>query len=75
MQRGHLSYDDGGYLDCVKRLGGLEDLEDAITSWMQAMTLTPDGHPDKAACLSNLGNGYINHFLRLGTLEGLDESH
>ncbi|KAF8443866.1 hypothetical protein L210DRAFT_3643456 [Boletus edulis BED1] len=51
-----------------KRLGELRDLEDAISTHMDAIHLTPDGHPDRPHCLNNLGNSFKARFKRLGEL-------
>ncbi|KZP27700.1 hypothetical protein FIBSPDRAFT_1040008 [Athelia psychrophila] len=40
----------------------------------QAVALTPDGHPNKPAYLSNLGSGYRTRFERLGDLADLENS-
>jgi hypothetical protein len=39
-----------------ERMGEMSDLEEAIKTARQAVDSTPVGHPDRAACLNNLGN-------------------
>ncbi|MCO5212950.1 MAG: tetratricopeptide repeat protein [Caldilinea sp.] len=39
------------------RTGRLEDLEEAIRVYQQAVSLTPPHSPDRPSRLSNLGNG------------------
>ncbi|KZP07446.1 hypothetical protein FIBSPDRAFT_841261, partial [Athelia psychrophila] len=46
-----------------------EDLD--ILSFEQALALTPDGHPNKPARLSNLASSYLTRFERLGDLADL----
>ncbi|KIM86653.1 hypothetical protein PILCRDRAFT_86352 [Piloderma croceum F 1598] len=43
-------------------LGGLVDLENAISNLQQAVQLTDDRHPDKSLCLANLGVGQQRRF-------------
>ena len=38
------------------------------------MRLTPDGHPDKASRLSNLGSALSHHFEQLGDFSDINES-
>ena len=52
----------------------LADLDEAITVKQQVVRLTPDGHPDKPACLSNLRNSFQSRFERLGDLADVDEA-
>ena len=52
----------------------LSDLDEAITAQQQAVRLTPDGHPRKPACLSNLGISFRGRFKRLGDVADLDEA-
>ncbi|KZP16212.1 hypothetical protein FIBSPDRAFT_934780, partial [Athelia psychrophila] len=49
-----------------------EDLE--ISNIQQSLALTPDGHPNKPALLSNLGESYRARFGRLGDLADLEHS-
>jgi len=48
------------------RLGELTDMEDCILNLQKAVQLTDDGHPNKAAYLSNLGGSQRVRFDRLG---------
>jgi len=49
-------------------------LDEAITTQQRAVSLTPDGHPDKPQCLINLGTSFRNRFERLGDRVDLDEA-
>jgi hypothetical protein len=40
----------------------------------RAVYLTPDGHPHKPGCLSNLGDSLHSRFKRLGDIANLDEA-
>ncbi|KAF8436638.1 CHAT domain-containing protein [Boletus edulis BED1] len=57
-----------------ERLGELRDLEDAISTYRDAVHLTPDGHPDKPSRLSNLGLSFVTCFKRLGELRDLEDA-
>ncbi|KZP10594.1 hypothetical protein FIBSPDRAFT_1051243, partial [Athelia psychrophila] len=79
-----------GHLTRFERLGDLADLENSIAShqqavaltpdghpdkpYQQAVALTPDGHPDKPGRLTNLGNGRLRRFERLGDLADVENS-
>ena len=56
------------------RLGELEDLEEAILKWRDAVNHTPDGHPHKPSYLSNLGVSLRCRFNRLGELNDPDDA-
>ncbi|KAG8736765.1 hypothetical protein FRC10_008960 [Ceratobasidium sp. 414] len=47
---------------CLDRLGNLRE---AVRQFEKAAALTLDDHPDKPACLSGLGNAYLQLFQRL----------
>ncbi|KAJ7217603.1 TPR-like protein [Mycena rebaudengoi] len=52
----------------------LNDLNKCVLRFEAAVTLTPDGHPDKPSWLNNLGNSLLRRFERLGGLNDLDQS-
>ena len=56
------------------RLGELSDLECAISTLSLGVDLTPHGHPDRPACLTNLGNSLITRFDHLGVLSDLEDA-
>jgi len=49
-------------------------MEDCILNLQKAVQLTDDGHPNKAAYLSNLGGSQRVRFDRLGRLTDLEHS-
>ncbi|KZP34252.1 hypothetical protein FIBSPDRAFT_2784 [Athelia psychrophila] len=57
-----------------QQLGDLADLENAVANLQQAVALTRDGHPDKAARLKNVGISYDLRFERFGDLADLEKS-
>ncbi|KAI9863865.1 MAG: hypothetical protein M1813_003517 [Trichoglossum hirsutum] len=57
-----------------ERTGNMEDLEEAIRKAEQAVKATPEGHPDLATWLSNLGNMLERRFERTGRMEDLEEA-
>ncbi|KAJ7197873.1 TPR-like protein [Mycena rebaudengoi] len=57
-----------------KRLGALNDLNQSVSKHEAAVTLTPDGHPDKPSRLSNLGNSLLGRFEQLGSFDDLNQS-
>ena len=52
----------------------MEDLEEAIRVSRQAVKVTPEDHPDLAACLNNLGNKLESRYKRTGKMEDLEEA-
>jgi hypothetical protein len=55
-------------------LGRNEDLEDAISSHREALTLHPPGHPDRSSSLNNLANALQTRFEQLGRVEDLEDA-
>lgn len=54
----------GGFIFyCYELWGGLRDLERSISMREQAVRITPEGHPDKATRLYDLGLAFWNLFL------------
>ena len=49
-----------------KQLGGMEDLEEAITCYRQALSLFPQGNPDRSYSLSDLAGALLTRFEQLG---------
>ena len=62
------------FITRFEHLGQLNDLEDAISRYREAVDLTPDGHPDKPSRLDNLGNSFISRFEQLGQLNDLEDA-
>ncbi|KDN39147.1 hypothetical protein RSAG8_09054, partial [Rhizoctonia solani AG-8 WAC10335] len=56
------------------RYGILEDLEDVIELFCQAVTLTPDGHPNLPEWLTDLGSAYHSRVQHRGDLQDLEKS-
>jgi hypothetical protein len=52
----------------------MEDLEEAIAWYRQAVALRPPGHPDRSESLDNLAITISIRFKQLGRLEDLEES-
>jgi hypothetical protein len=52
----------------------MADLEEAIRKAEQAVDATPEGHPDPAGHLNNLGNKLWRRFKQIGVIEDLDEA-
>jgi len=52
----------------------MEDLEDAITSHRQALTLRPPGHPDRSISLNNLASALSTRFQQTGRMEDLEDA-
>jgi hypothetical protein len=57
-----------------EQLGGMEDLEEAITCHRQALALRPHGHPNRSSSLNNLANAVFTRFQQLGGMEDLEEA-
>ncbi len=53
-------------------IGNLADLDAAIAAAQQAVDLTPDGSPDRAGRLNNLGTGLRARYARTGSAADLD---
>jgi len=66
-----LRYDRTGN-DRYERTGQLQDLEAGIALSEAAIEATPEGHPDRAGCLNNLGNRLSSRYRRTGDLQDLD---
>jgi tetratricopeptide (TPR) repeat protein len=58
-----------------ERTGRLEDLEEAIRVFREAVEATPPGSPDRPGRLNNLGGGlFRDRYERTGRLEDLEEA-
>ncbi|KIJ43283.1 hypothetical protein M422DRAFT_253489 [Sphaerobolus stellatus SS14] len=55
-------------------LGELVDIENAIAAQQEAVDLTPNGHPDKAGFLNNLGGSFRYCFDQLGELADIEKA-
>lgn len=51
----------------------MTDLQEAIDAARQAVESTPEDHPDRAACLNNLGNKLESRHERAGEMTDLQE--
>jgi tetratricopeptide (TPR) repeat protein/CHAT domain-containing protein len=51
----------------------LENLEDMIASYEQALTLLPSGHPTRSIFLDGLANAVLTRYDQSGRMEDLDE--
>ncbi|KAJ7114259.1 CHAT domain-containing protein [Mycena epipterygia] len=74
---GHIIYLAGLGMSLLlrfERLGGLNDLNQAVLRLEAAVNLTQDGHPDKCSWLHNLGKSLLQRFERLGDLNDLDQA-
>ena len=49
----------------------MEDLEDTISCYREALTLRPRGHPDRSGSLDNLGSALLTRFKQSGRIEDL----
>ncbi|KAJ7096930.1 hypothetical protein C8R44DRAFT_748710 [Mycena epipterygia] len=58
-------------LQCFERLGELNDLNDAVLMGQDAVSLTPDGNPEKPLRLNNIGNSLSHRFHHVGELDDL----
>jgi len=47
------------------QFGKMEDLEDAISFYLEAFTLCPLGHPHRSMCLNNLADAMSTRFKKL----------
>jgi Na+-translocating ferredoxin:NAD+ oxidoreductase RNF subunit RnfB len=52
----------------------MEDLEDAISSHREALTLCPPGHPNRSISLNNLANALSTRFEQSGRMEDLEDA-
>jgi hypothetical protein len=52
----------------------LEDLDQALRLWQQAVQLAQPGSPDLPLVLNNLGNGLRERYTRIGLLEDLEKA-
>jgi hypothetical protein len=57
-----------------ERLGELSDLVDAISTFRDAVDLTPDGRPVNFGLLNNVGNSFKARFEHLRELSGLEDA-
>jgi CHAT domain-containing protein len=57
-----------------QQLGRTEDLEDAISSHCQALTLCSPGHPNRFHSLINLANALWTRFQQSGKMEDLENA-
>src|SRR6266436_3063394 len=51
--------------------GIVDDINKSISALEDAVSLTPDGHPDKPSRLNSLGNSLLGRFERLGDLSDI----
>ncbi|KAL6798176.1 CHAT domain-containing protein [Trichoderma sp. SZMC 28012] len=56
------------------KTGSMDDLDQAITVLSDAVDATPQNHPDRSTCLSNLGNQMLQRFERKGSIEDLNRA-
>jgi len=63
-----------GLRDRYARTGNLQDLEQAIAHWQEAVHLTPEGAPDLPSRLNNLALGLSDRYARTGNLQDLEEA-
>jgi hypothetical protein len=54
--------------------GIVDDINKSISALEDAVSLTPDGRPDKPCSLNNLGSSLLGRFERLGDLNDLNTS-
>jgi catechol 2,3-dioxygenase-like lactoylglutathione lyase family enzyme len=52
----------------------MEDLEEAIIFYREALALHPIGHPDRSSSLSDLTKAVLARYKQLGRLEDLEEA-
>ncbi|KAF8418367.1 CHAT domain-containing protein [Terfezia claveryi] len=57
-----------------ERSGNLHDLEVAIYHAEAGVKVTPEGHPDRAACWNILGSLFNKRYLRTGDLQDLESA-
>ena len=57
-----------------QQLGRVEDLEDAISSHHEALSLPPPGHPSHPSSLDNLAIALSARFEQLGRIEDLEDA-
>lgn len=69
-QAGHLSV---CRIECYDS-DPLENLEDMIASYEQALTLLPSGHPTRSIFLDGLANAVLTRYDQSGRMEDLDEA-
>jgi tetratricopeptide (TPR) repeat protein len=55
-------------------LGTLVDIENAIAQQEEAVSLTPNGHPDKPSRLNSLGKSFYYRFKRLGNIMDINNA-
>jgi len=51
----------------------MEDLEDLITYYHEALALCPPGHVHRSSSLNNLGNAVSARYQQLGRIEDLEK--
>jgi len=52
----------------------MDDLEDAISSYREALTLRPPGHPNRSNSLMNLANALFTRFKQSSRMEDLEDA-
>ena len=57
-----------------KKLGVMEDLDEAIVLDREALNLFPQGHHDRSTSLSNIADHLSSQYKQLGAMEDLDEA-
>ncbi|KAJ7259062.1 CHAT domain-containing protein [Mycena rebaudengoi] len=57
-----------------ERLGRVQDINKAVVIQEGAVTLIPDGHPNKPSLLTGLGNSLFQRFRQLGDLDDLNQA-
>ena len=62
------------YLRCYWARGRISDLNRALVLYQQTVAATPEGHPNLAMYLNNLGIGFMNRFKRTGRIDDLNEA-
>jgi hypothetical protein len=55
-------------------MGSRKDLDRAVAIMERAIESTPDGHPDLATHLNNLGNALKSRFEHTGSIEDLNRA-
>ena len=54
------------------RLGNMEDLDEAIVLYREALNLRPQGHPDRSMSLNNPANELSARYKQPGVIKDLD---
>ncbi|KAJ7469123.1 CHAT domain-containing protein [Mycena latifolia] len=61
-------------VSCQCIIGDLTDLNESVSTFKAAVSLTPEGHPGKPSRLNNLGTSLHNRFEQLGNLTDLNKA-